>query len=222
MANFKIGIGSNIKLLRKTAGITQEELAEIIGIHSRQLSKIETGEHFPSCKTLEKICMALDIEPQNLFDFEFLAEESELAMTGTDSKVYYKVESLPEEKNNVLQLKKENKNKNKSAKTVCTDESMSKLAKSLNKPIFAEYFVDKTSSKMIVFYPDGREKVIKNNDDVQEKQELLFLMKEMRKIVKDKHSLEFIKTAISSLNDNDNLKKLDILIDGMKLARKID
>lgn len=220
MANFKMGIGSNIKLLRKMAGITQEELAEIIGIHSRQLSKIETGEYFPSCKTLEKICMALDVEPQNLFNFEFLAEESELAMTGTDNKVYYKFDNLPEEKSNILHLKKDNKSKN--TKTICTDESMSKLAKSLNKPIFAEYFLDKTSSKLMVFYPDGREKVIKSEDDAQEKQELLFLMKEIRKIVKDKHSLEFIKTAISSLNDNENLKKLDILVDGMKLVRKVD
>ena len=42
MANFKSGLGSNIKLLRKLRNITQEELSEIIGIHSRQLSKIET------------------------------------------------------------------------------------------------------------------------------------------------------------------------------------
>ena len=55
MANFKMGVGGNIKMFRKLKNITQEELAEIIGIHSRQLSKIETGEHFPSCKTLERI-----------------------------------------------------------------------------------------------------------------------------------------------------------------------
>ena len=53
MANFKIGVGNNIKMYRKLKNITQEELSEIVGIHSRQLSKIETGEHFPSCKTLD-------------------------------------------------------------------------------------------------------------------------------------------------------------------------
>ena len=64
MTNFKTGLGNNIKLLRKLRNITQEELSELIGIHPRQLSKIETGEHFPSCKTLERLCIALEITPQ--------------------------------------------------------------------------------------------------------------------------------------------------------------
>ena len=51
MTNFKNGLGTNIKNFRKVRNITQEDLAGVIGIHSRQLSKIETGEHFPSCKT---------------------------------------------------------------------------------------------------------------------------------------------------------------------------
>lgn len=57
MTNFKLGVGHNLKLIRKAKGITQEDLASIIGIHPRQLSKIETGEHFPSCKTLEKLAL---------------------------------------------------------------------------------------------------------------------------------------------------------------------
>ena len=80
MTNFKNGVGSNIKYLRKVRNITQEDLAGIIGIHSRQLSKIETGEHFPSCKTLEKVCITLDVQPKELFDFDFLTNEFEGAL----------------------------------------------------------------------------------------------------------------------------------------------
>lgn len=89
MTNFKLGVGHNLKLIRKAKGITQEDLASIIGIHPRQLSKIETGEHFPSCKTLEKACIALDIEPQTLFDFDFLVDSNEGAMTGTDNAAVF-------------------------------------------------------------------------------------------------------------------------------------
>ena len=70
MTNFKHGLGTNLKIIRKSKGITQEDLAGIIGIHSRQLSKIETGEHFPSCKTLEKICIALDVSADRLLGIE--------------------------------------------------------------------------------------------------------------------------------------------------------
>lgn len=213
MANFKIGVGNNIKLLRKAKNITQEELAGIIGIHSRQLSKIETGEHFPSCKTLEKICMALEIAPQDLFDFEFLIEENEGAMTGTDSSVAYQVSTT--DKNNVYQLFDDKDGK----KQTCTDESMAKTAKALNMPVYVEYFDEKKASKIVVFYPDGREKVIKNSADVEYQQNINYMVNEFRKVAKHKASSEFIKLAIDSLKKDDSLTKLANLVEGMKLAR---
>lgn len=213
MANFKIGVGNNIKLLRKAKNITQEDLAGIIGIHSRQLSKIETGEHFPSCKTLEKICMALEITPQDLFDFEFLIEENEGAMTGTDSSVAYQVSTT--DKDNVYRLF-EDKDGNKKT---CTDESMAKTAKALNMPVYVEYFDEKKSSKIVVFYPDGREKIIRNSADIEYQQNINYMVNEFRKVAKHKASSEFIKLAIDSLKKDDSLTKLANLVEGMKLAR---
>ena len=81
MPTFKQAFGFNLKLLRKNKNITQEKLSELIELHPRQLSKIETGSHFPSCKTIEKLCQALDISPKVLFDFYY---DTELYMTGTD------------------------------------------------------------------------------------------------------------------------------------------
>lgn len=221
MANFKSGVGSNIKLLRKLKNITQEELSEIIGIHSRQLSKIETGEHFPSCKTLEKLCIALDISPKDLFDFEFLIDENEGALTGTDNTVAYKVDTDKSSKDNVFPLRPNSVNKADSPKT-STDESMAKTAKAINKPVFVEYFEDRKTSKLVVFYPDGREKVIRNSVDVEAKQNMVYMMNEFKKIAKDKHAVDFIKCALGSLKNDDDLVKLDSIIYGMKLARKID
>ena len=219
MTNFKQGLGSNLKLIRKSRDITQEDLAGIVGIHSRQLSKIETGEHFPSCKTLEKLCIALDLLPKDLFDFEFLVGENEGAMTGTDNVAAFQVAKSSKE--NVYELfDKDDDSKNK-PKT-CTDESMVKTAKALNKPVFVEYFENKKTSKIVVFYPDGKEKVIMNTIDVEAKQNMNFMMKEFKKICKDKRSTEFIKLALLALHDNGSLKKLDNLIEGMKLARGME
>lgn len=216
MANFKQGLGSNLKIIRKARGITQEDLAGIIGIHSRQLSKIETGEHFPSCKTLEKLCMALDLSPKDLFDFEFLIEENEGIMTGTDNTTVLQVSKTP--KNNVYELFP---NKVLKEKT-CTDSSMSKTAKAINKPVFVEYFENKKVSKIVVFYPDGKEKVVLNSVDVEAKRNMNYMLKEYKKICKDKAATDFIKLALTSLHNDNDLKKLDNLVQGMKLARGIE
>ena len=217
MTNFKHGLGSNLKLIRKSKEITQEDLAGIIGIHSRQLSKIETGEHFPSCKTLEKICIALDVTPKDLFDFEFLVSENEGVMTGTDNIATFQVRKIGKENDNIYELFP---NKTIKEKT-CTDETMAKTAKALNRPVFVEYFDENKSSKIVVFYPDGREKVIVNSVDVEVKQNINYMMKEFKKIAKDKASTQFIKLALDALNDDNALKKIDNLIEGMKLARGI-
>lgn len=215
MANFKTGLGNNIKLIRKAKGITQEDLAGIIGIHSRQLSKIETGEHFPSCKTLEKICITLNVNPVDLFDFEFLTEEYEGAMTGTGSSVSYQVTQTTQD--NVYQLFGNNGDKNQT----CTDESMAKTAKILNTPVYVEYFDEKKASRIVVFYPDGKEKVIRNAADVEYQQNVNYMVNAFRKIAKNKPESEFIKLALEALKKDEALVKLSNLVDGMKLVRGI-
>ncbi len=215
MTNFKNGLGSNIKYLRKVRNITQEDLAGVIGIHSRQLSKIETGEHFPSCKTLEKVCITLNVQPKELFDFDFLTEEYEGALSGTNNEAVFQVSSTP--KNNVYQLRN-TKAKGKN----CTDQTMANTAKNLNKPIFVEYFDEKKSSKIVVFYPDGKEKVIRNSVDADAQRNLNYMVGEFRKISKDKKSSDYIKLALDSLKNDDALEKLSNLVEGMKLARGIE
>ena len=217
MTNFKHGLGTNLKLIRKSKDITQEDLAGIIGIHSRQLSKIETGEHFPSCKTLEKICIALDVTPKDLFDFEFLVSENEGVMTGTDNIAVFQVRKIDKENDNLYELFPNRTIKEKT----CTDETMARTAKALNRPVFVEYFDENKSSKIVVFYPDGKEKVIINSVDVEAKQNINYMMKEFKKIAKDKASTQFIKLALSALHDDESLKKLDNLIEGIKLTRGV-
>lgn len=68
MENKKL-LGKRIKELRKAANLTQEKLAEFIGLETSSLSGIESGRHFPSLPTLEKIAKILNIELKSIFDF---------------------------------------------------------------------------------------------------------------------------------------------------------
>ena len=186
------------------------------------MSKIETGDHFPSCKTLEKICIALDISPKEIFDFEFLVEETQALLTGTDNAPAFRIEkNNTENTDNVCALNKSANNFALSSPN-SSDESMFNTAKTLNKPVFVEYFEDGKSSKIVVFYPDGREKVIKNSIDVEAKQNMIYMMKEFKKISKNKNSVKFIKLALTALSDDESLSQLVNIVEGMKLARGLD
>ena len=65
--NVKKILGSNIKKYRKNADMTQEELAERVGISSKHLSRIEIGSTFPSSTLIEKLCSTLNVSPAGLF-----------------------------------------------------------------------------------------------------------------------------------------------------------
>jgi len=69
MTDTKKLIGVRIKVLRKQAGLTQEQLAEQVGLDSRHLSKLEVGQHFPSLDSLERIAVALNVPLVEFFQF---------------------------------------------------------------------------------------------------------------------------------------------------------
>ena len=71
-------VGKRIKELRIKQKISQEKLAEIAEISQNMLSGIETGNNFCSAETLEKIITALEVEPNELFDFGHQKDDSEL------------------------------------------------------------------------------------------------------------------------------------------------
>lgn len=59
-------IGSNIKKLRKAKGMTQDELAEKIDVHSTTIGRTEIGSINISVLKLEKIANALNVEVKDL------------------------------------------------------------------------------------------------------------------------------------------------------------
>lgn len=63
-------LGKNIQKYRKLNKITQEKLAEMIGVEINSISSIETGKYFPSPENLVKISNALNTNISNLFYFK--------------------------------------------------------------------------------------------------------------------------------------------------------
>ena len=62
--------GKNISNLRREKNVSQEELAEYVGVGKAAISKIELGTSFPTFANLEKIAQYFDATPTQLFGTE--------------------------------------------------------------------------------------------------------------------------------------------------------
>ena len=69
MDNKKL-LGRRIKELIKQKNISQEKLAEIVGIEPTALSNLVTGRNYPLMATLEKSFEALEVDFIEAFNFQ--------------------------------------------------------------------------------------------------------------------------------------------------------
>ena len=70
--NIKKLLGKKLQEIRKKKKLTQEYVAEFVGIETSSISNIENGKYYPSAENLEKIMQILNITPSELFLFESL------------------------------------------------------------------------------------------------------------------------------------------------------
>ncbi len=68
--NLKKAFAEKLKEIRKSKGLTQEQLAELVNVAPRHISFIETARSFPSCDLLERLCKVLNIDYSILFDYD--------------------------------------------------------------------------------------------------------------------------------------------------------
>ncbi|MEK4244267.1 helix-turn-helix transcriptional regulator [Psychrobacillus sp. FSL K6-2684] len=62
-------VGINIKQIRKSKELTQDELAEKCGLQTSYLAGVERGDRNITLQTLEKIIVGLDVSPIHIFNF---------------------------------------------------------------------------------------------------------------------------------------------------------
>ncbi len=69
-------IGSYIAHKRKEKNLTQEQLAEKLGVSNKTVSKWENGKCMPDYSVIEQLCTALSVTLPELMDGEDTAESS--------------------------------------------------------------------------------------------------------------------------------------------------
>ena len=60
---------NNLKKVRTEKGLSQQQLAETVGVSRNTISSIETGQFSPTAKLALILCIALDVKFEELFFF---------------------------------------------------------------------------------------------------------------------------------------------------------
>lgn len=76
--NIKKLLGKKLQLIRKSKKLTQEQVAEFVGVDTTSISNIENGKYYPNAENLDKILQFLDTKPSEVFTFESYMPSGEL------------------------------------------------------------------------------------------------------------------------------------------------
>lgn len=67
MVQLKIFFGLRVREIRKSQALSQEDLAELSGLHRTYIGGIERGERNASLESIEKLAKALGISVEDFF-----------------------------------------------------------------------------------------------------------------------------------------------------------
>ena len=65
----KLVLKNNLKAIRLEKKISQQQLADMVGVSRNTISSIETGQFNPTAKLALTLCIALDKKFEDLFFF---------------------------------------------------------------------------------------------------------------------------------------------------------
>ena len=67
--NEELVLKNNLKKIRSERHLSQQQLAEMLGVSRNTISSIETGQFTPTAKLALILCIALDIKFEDMFYF---------------------------------------------------------------------------------------------------------------------------------------------------------
>ena len=59
-------VGRNLRAYRMERGLSQEDFAEVVGVHRTYMGGLERGERNLTLQSLEKIAEVIGVEPEEL------------------------------------------------------------------------------------------------------------------------------------------------------------
>ena len=86
-------LGMRIKEIRENRRLTQDKLAEMVGIDPKHLSRIENGRNYQSFETLEKILDKLSVSYEDIFNYSHFTDKDDMI-----KKINVKLSNLNNEK----------------------------------------------------------------------------------------------------------------------------
>jgi transcriptional regulator with XRE-family HTH domain len=63
-------VGHNLRAYREARGLSQEALADVLGVHRTYMGGVERGERNLTLKSLERIAGKLELDPVSLLEEE--------------------------------------------------------------------------------------------------------------------------------------------------------
>ena len=91
--------GENLKLIRKSRKISQEDLAEKLGVSRQSISKWETGENYPSMQNIMCLCTIFkcqinELVHEDFVDINFLDDEIKMSIVKFKNDEQRKMKSI--------------------------------------------------------------------------------------------------------------------------------
>ena len=81
MSFVAMSVAARLLTLRRQQGLTQQQMAERVGLHVNQIRRYEAGDAQPSLEALKKIALALNVSIDSLvFDDAERGPSNELAL----------------------------------------------------------------------------------------------------------------------------------------------
>ena len=88
MKNMKDIISANLKYLRESNKLTQEQFAEKFGVSRQTIAKWESGESLPDIERCAEICFAFDVSIDAFVTLSLAEENAEEANPTADKYVF--------------------------------------------------------------------------------------------------------------------------------------
>lgn len=101
-ADLNDGFPERLKLTRTQKGMSQTDLAKIIGIHYNQIGRYEQGTSRPTAANISKLAEALDVSADYLFKGEIVGAVRANFEDQEFLQLFQKATTLPEQDKSVL------------------------------------------------------------------------------------------------------------------------